>query len=142
MSRALRPGLVHESENHAKEFEMLKESVAFSGYSADDIPAAKRFYEEVLGLEVAEEMGGLSLKLATGGAHFIYPKDDHEPASFTVLNFPVDDLEATIDALTGRGVAFERYEGTDERGIQRGWGPAIAWFADPAGNICSVLTPS
>ena len=121
---------------------MFKDSKAFSGYSSNDIPAAKRFYGETLGLNVTDEMGGLGLHLAGGGEVFIYPKDDHEPATFTVLNFAVDDIEAAVDELTAAGVAFERYDGfdQDEKGIARGdEGPAIAWFKDPAGNILSVL---
>jgi len=121
---------------------MFKDSKAFSGYSANDIPAAKQFYGETLGLNVTDEMGGLGLHLAGGGEVFIYPKDDHEPATFTVLNFAVDDIEAAVDRLTEAGVAFERYDGfdQDDKGIARGdEGPAIAWFKDPAGNILSVL---
>ena len=121
---------------------MLKESKAFCGFSSNDIPACKRFYGETLGLDVTEEMGGLGLHFAGGGEVFIYPKDDHEPATFTVLNFPVDDIEAAVDRLTAAGVTFERYDGfnQDEKGIARGdEGPAIAWFKDPAGNILSVL---
>jgi catechol 2,3-dioxygenase-like lactoylglutathione lyase family enzyme len=121
---------------------MLKESKAFSGFSSNDIPACKRFYGETLGLDVTEEMGGLGLHFAGGGEVFIYPKDNHEPATFTVLNFPVEDIEAAVDRLTAAGVTFERYDGfdQDENGIARGdEGPAIAWFKDPAGNILSVL---
>lgn len=124
---------------------MLTKSEAFSGYSADDIPAAKRFYGEVLGLDLNERMGGVGLRLATGAQVFIYPKPNHEPATYTVLNFPVDDIEAVVDELTAKGVEFERYEGfqQDERGIATpdhpGQGPRIAWFKDPAGNILSVL---
>jgi catechol 2,3-dioxygenase-like lactoylglutathione lyase family enzyme len=121
---------------------MLKESKAFSGFSTNDIAACKRFYGETLGLDVSEEMGGLGLHLAGGGEVFIYPKDNHEPATFTVLNFPVEDIEAAVDRLTAAGVTFERYDGfdQDEKGIARGdEGPAIAWFKDPAGNILSVL---
>jgi catechol 2,3-dioxygenase-like lactoylglutathione lyase family enzyme len=121
---------------------MLKESKAFSGFSSNDIPACKRFYGETLGLDVTDEMGGLGLHFAGGGEAFIYPKDNHEPATFTVLNFPVDDIEAAVDHLTAAGVTFERYDGfdQDEKGIARGEeGPAIAWFKDPAGNILSVL---
>ncbi|SDR75049.1 Catechol 2,3-dioxygenase [Friedmanniella luteola] len=121
---------------------MLESSPAFSGFSTDDVDAARTFYADVLGLRVSEENGMLQLHLGGGHRVLVYPKPDHRPATFTVLNFPVDDLEATVDALAARGVAFEHYAGTDERGIQRGWGPPIAWFADPAGNICSVLTPS
>lgn len=121
---------------------MFKDSKAFSGFSSNDIPASKRFYGETLGLNVSEEMGGIGLHLAGGGEVFIYPKDDHVPATFTVLNFPVDDVEAAVDRLTEAGVRFEHYEelGTDEKGIVRGGeGPTIAWFKDPAGNILSVL---
>jgi len=120
---------------------MLKDSKAFSTFSADDIPRAKQFYGETLGLDVADEMDGLALHLAGGGEVFVYPKDDHEPASFTVLNFPVDDIDQAVDELTEAGVEFERYEGMelDEKGIYRGEGPTIAWFKDPAGNILSVI---
>ena len=121
---------------------MLKDSKAFSGFSVDDIPRAKQFYGETLGLNVSEESAGLGLHLGGGGEVFIYPKDDHVPATFTVLNFPVDDVEQAVDELTQKGVRFERYEGelqTDEKGIFRGEGPTIAWFKDPAGNVLSVL---
>ena len=121
---------------------MFKDSKAFSGYSSNDIPAAKQFYGETLGLNVTDEMGGLGLHLTGGGEVFIYPKEDHVPATFTVLNFPVDDIGAAVDKLAAAGVAFERYDGfdQDEKGIARGdEGPAIAWFKDPAGNILSVL---
>ena len=124
---------------------MFKDSKAFSGFSSNDIPASKRFYGETLGLDLSEEMGGLGLHLAGGGEVFIYPKDNHVPATFTVLNFPVDDIEAAVDALTEKGVEFQKYEGedfaTDEKGIMRQGGPLIAWFTDPAGNILSVLQP-
>jgi len=123
---------------------MFKDTKAFSGFSANDIEAAKRFYGETLGLSVSEEMGGLGLHLGGGGEVFVYPKDDHAPASFTVLNFPVEDIDAAVDRLTKAGVRFEHYSGeieTDEKGIarSRGEGPNIAWFKDPAGNILSVL---
>jgi catechol 2,3-dioxygenase-like lactoylglutathione lyase family enzyme len=121
---------------------MLKDAKAFSGFSVDDIPRAKQFYGETLGLNVSEEPAGLGLQLAGGGVVFIYPKEDHVPATFTVLNFPVDDVERAVDELTQKGVRFERYEGelqTDEKGIFRGEGPTIAWFKDPAGNVLSVL---
>ena len=120
----------------------LKESHAFSGFSSNDIPAAKRFYGETLGLDVTEDMGLLNVRYAGGGRGVIYPKPDHQPATFTVLNFPVDDIEAAVDELTAAGIAFERYPGMnqDERGIARDSdGPKIAWFKDPAGNILSVL---
>ena len=121
---------------------MFKDSKAFSTFSSNDIPASKRFYGETLGLDVSDEMGGLGLHLAGGGQVFVYPKDDHVPATFTVLNFPVDDIDAAVDELTAAGIRFERYEGfdQDEKGIMRsGEGPTIAWFKDPAGNILSVL---
>ena len=121
---------------------MFKDSKAFSGFSSNDIPASKRFYGETLGLDVSEEMSGLGLHLGGGGEVFIYPKDNHVPATFTVLNFPVEDIEDVVDRLTEAGVSFERYGGfeQDEKGIARGSeGPAIAWFKDPAGNILSVL---
>ena len=120
---------------------MFKNSHAFSGFSSNDIPKAKEFFGQTLGVEVTEENGMLTLHLAGGGNVLIYPKDNHEPATFTVLNFPVDDIDQAVDKLTNAGIAFERYEGMDqdERGIMRGNGPAIAWFKDPAGNILSVL---
>jgi catechol 2,3-dioxygenase-like lactoylglutathione lyase family enzyme len=127
---------------------MLGESKAFSGFSVDDTATARAFYEGVLGLEVSDEgMGGLiGLHLATGAVVLVYPKGDaHQPATFTVLNFPVDDIEAAVDGLAERGVTFERYPeigSADERGIHRGGdigGPDIAWFTDPAGNILAVM---
>ena len=120
---------------------MFKDSKAFSTFSANDITRAKQFYGETLGLNVSDEMGGLALHLAGGGEVFIYPKDDHAPATFTVLNFPVDDIDAAVDKLVSAGIEFERYEGMelDEKGIHRGEGPTVAWFTDPAGNILSVL---
>jgi catechol 2,3-dioxygenase-like lactoylglutathione lyase family enzyme len=120
---------------------MLRDSHAFSGFSSDDIARAKEFYGQTLGLEVTEENGMLNLHLAGGGSVLIYPKPDHQPASFTVLNFPVPDVDQAVDDLTTAGVRFERYEGAsqDERGVSRGGGPSIAWFKDPAGNILSVL---
>jgi catechol 2,3-dioxygenase-like lactoylglutathione lyase family enzyme len=120
---------------------MLKDSHAFSGFSSNDIPKAMEFYANTLGLEVTEQNGMLTLNLAGGGKVLIYPKDDHEPASFTVLNFPVKDIDAAVDGLTKAGVEFERYEGAgqDERGIAREYPPPIAWFKDPAGNILAVL---
>ena len=124
---------------------MFENSKAFSGFSVDDVPRAKAFYRETLGLNVSEdgEHGLLFLHLAGDRDTLIYPKPDHIPASFTVLNFPVDDIDAAVEELTARGVSFERYEGTemetDEKGIFRGGGPYIAWFKDPAGNVLSVL---
>ncbi|MGH8327414.1 MAG: VOC family protein [Steroidobacteraceae bacterium] len=121
---------------------MLENSPGFSGYSVDDIPAAKQFYGEILGLRVSESNGLLTLHLPGDRETLIYPKGErHEAATFTVLNFPVDDIERTVDELAARGIEFERYEGMeqDTRGIARGGGPLIAWFTDPAGNILSVL---
>lgn len=121
---------------------MLTASHGFSGFSSNDIPAAKAFYADTLGLEVEEDNGMLTLVLAGGGRVLIYPKDDHVPASYTCLNFPVGDIDTVVDALSERGITMERYDGMaqDERGIARGeGGPPIAWFLDPAGNICSVL---
>jgi catechol 2,3-dioxygenase-like lactoylglutathione lyase family enzyme len=127
---------------------MFHDSQAFSGFSTDDIDAAERFYRDTLGVETKrDEMGALELHLATGGHVFIYPKDDHQPATFTVLNFPVDDIDAAVDALTAKGVALENYDSgpmqADAKGIYRGravdMGPDIAWFKDPAGNILSVI---
>lgn len=126
---------------------MLKDSKAFSGFSVLNIDEAKTFYQDVLGLEIGQEMMGMfELKLATGGSVMVYPKDDHTPATFTVLNFPVGDIDEVVDALTEKGVTFERYEGftQDEKGISRSSkpedGPSIAWFTDPSGNILSVLS--
>lgn len=120
---------------------MFSDSNAFSGFAASDIEQAREFYAGTLGIEVTEENGMLTLHLAGGTSVLVYPKPDHTPAEFTVLNFPVDDVEAAVDVLMERGVAFEIYEGSpqDEKGIMRGNGPDIAWFRDPAGNILSVL---
>jgi catechol 2,3-dioxygenase-like lactoylglutathione lyase family enzyme len=122
---------------------MLEKSKAFSGFSANDIQRAKEFYGRTLGLEVSESHGLLNLHLAGGTTVLIYPKPNHVPATFTVLNFPVDSVDKAVDELTKRGVRFEIYDEpelqTDERGIFRGGGPVIAWFKDPAGNILSVL---
>ena len=122
---------------------MFGNTKAFSGFAVDDIEKAKQFYAETLGLEVTEENGMLTLHIAGDRPTLVYPKPNHTPASFTILNFPVDDIESTIDQLTARGVVFERYEGTpaatDGKGIFRGGGPLIAWFTDPAGNVLSVV---
>ncbi len=122
---------------------MLRKSKAFSGFSVNDLEEAKAFYSGVLGLEVISlEMGLLAIQLAGGSEVILYPKPDHTPATFTVLNFPVDDIEEAVDGLRAEGVRFEQYEGaikTDEKGICRTGSPLIAWFKDPAGNILSVL---
>jgi predicted enzyme related to lactoylglutathione lyase len=123
---------------------MLGSSAAFSGFSSNDIEAAKRFYGETLGVDVSEDNGILNLNLAGGQRVIIYPKDNHEPATFTVLNFEVPDIDAAVDDLTSRGVAFEHYDaaGQDAKGIARQYPPPIAWFKDPAGNILSVIQTS
>jgi catechol 2,3-dioxygenase-like lactoylglutathione lyase family enzyme len=124
---------------------MLNDAKAFSSVSVNDLSAAKSFYSEVLGLKVDEMAEGLSLQLAGGGAVFLYPKPNHEPATFTVLNFQVDDVDQAVAELKKRGVQFEHYDmpdlKTDDQGISRGdnRGPTIAWFKDPAGNILSVV---
>ena len=120
---------------------MFENTRAFSGFSVDDVPEARKFYGETLGLRVSEEYGMLSLHIAGERDILVYPKPDHTPATFTILNFPVDDIEKAVDDLAERGVRFERYDdsNTDEKGIYRGQGPLIAWFKDPAGNILSVL---
>lgn len=120
---------------------MFGDSRAFSGFSVDDITAAKRFYGETLGLDVSEEYGMLTLHLAGGGEVLVYPKPNHVPATFTILNFPVDDIEKAVDELSARGVDFPSFEGldVDEKGIFRGGGPLIAWFTDPAHNVLAVI---
>lgn len=118
---------------------MLGSAPTFSGYSVDDIAAARLFYEDALGVAVTEDNGMLVLHTPGDRTTVLYPKPDHQPATFTVLNFQVDDVEATVDELTGRGVVFEKYDWVDEKGINRRGGPLIAWFKDPAGNILSVL---
>jgi catechol 2,3-dioxygenase-like lactoylglutathione lyase family enzyme len=121
---------------------MFANTKAFSGFAVDDLEKAREFYGETLGIETSEEHGLMTLKLAGGERPtLVYPKPDHEPASYTVLNFPVDDIEHAVDELVARGVSFEHYDGAgqDERGIFRRQGPPIAWFRDPAGNILSVL---
>ncbi len=122
---------------------MLKDSKAFSGFSVDDIQKAKEFYGQTLGLKVSESHGLLTLHFAGGNNVLIYPKPNHAPATFTILNFPVGNVDKAVDELAKRGVRFEIYNTpdikTDEKGIMRGKGPTIAWFKDPAGNIFSVL---
>jgi catechol 2,3-dioxygenase-like lactoylglutathione lyase family enzyme len=120
-------------------FESVK---AFSGFAVDDVPKAREFYGETLGLRVTEEYGMLQLHIIGGVDILVYPRPDHTPAAFTILNFPVNDIETAVDQLDQRGVRFERYDGlgeADDKGIYRGQGPDIAWFKDPAGNILSVL---
>ena len=122
---------------------MLKDSHAFGGFSVDDLEAAKEFYGETLGLEVSDNEQGLMVSLLGSNGVFVYEKEDHVPASFTILNFPVDDIDAAVDELAAAGIVFEHYDGmTDDKGIARGLevnrGPSIAWFKDPAGNFLSV----
>ena len=121
---------------------MFKDTKAFSGFAVPDVAAAEAFYRDTLGIETSTEYGLLTLHLA-GGARptLVYPKPDHTPAGYTILNFPVEDIDAAVDALTERGVTMQRYDGMaqDERGIMREGGPYIAWFTDPAGNVLSVL---
>jgi predicted enzyme related to lactoylglutathione lyase len=120
---------------------MLADSSAFSGFAVDDIERARAFYGDTLGLKTSESNGLMTLHLAGDRPTLVYAKPDHRPATYTVLNFPVDDIASTVDALAERGVQFIRYDGfdQDERGIMRSGGPYIAWFTDPAGNILSVL---
>jgi catechol 2,3-dioxygenase-like lactoylglutathione lyase family enzyme len=122
---------------------MFENVKALSGFAVDDLPKAKEFYGQTLGLRMSEEHGLLRLHIAGGTDIIVYPKADHTPATFTILNFPVDDIESAVDQLAERGVRFERYDAmaadTDDRGVFRGGGPYIAWFKDPAGNILSVL---
>lgn len=124
---------------------MLKTKQAFSGFAVDNLAKARTFYAETLGLTVNNEGAGLRLQVPGGYTVFVYPRDNHQPATFTILNFEVEDIDEAVDELTSRGVQFERYEGipTDEKGILRGIsqqrGPDIAWFKDPAGNILAVL---
>jgi catechol 2,3-dioxygenase-like lactoylglutathione lyase family enzyme len=124
---------------------MFRNTKAFSGFSVNDIQKAKEFYSETLGLQVTETHGLLSLHLAGGTTILVYPKPNHIPATFTILNFPVADIEEAVDQLSRKGVRFERYDGdlkTDDKGVFRGGGPLIAWFKDPAGNVLSVLEES
>ncbi len=126
---------------------MFTATPAFSSFSSNDIEGSKRFYGEILGLPYEESMGGLSLTLAGGGRVYVYPKENHEPATFTVLNFEVDDIDAAVDRLNANGVPTKIYSDdlfpSDEKGIVRGgpeFGPDIAWFRDPAGNVLAVLS--
>jgi catechol 2,3-dioxygenase-like lactoylglutathione lyase family enzyme len=125
---------------------VFKNTKAFSGFSVDDLERAKQFYGQTLGLEVSEDSEGLELHIANGGRIFVYQKSNHVPATFTILNFPVDNVDRAVDELSRRGVRFEVYDQgelkTDKRGIFTGGGPKIAWFKDPAGNFLSVLEAS
>ena len=120
---------------------MFANTKAFSGFAVDDLEAARAFYEETLGLKTSEQYDLLTLHLAGDRDTLVYPKPDFVPATYTILNFPVDDIDEVVDQLAARGVSFERYDGfdQDEKGVFRGEGPYIAWFKDPAGNVLSVL---
>lgn len=124
---------------------MFNDAKIFSGFSVNDLQKAKQFYGDILELQITEEaMGILKLHLPGGSEVIIYPKPNHIPATFTILNFQVKNIESTVVELISRGLTFERYDGfnADDKGIHRGYGPSIAWFKDPAGNILSVLEPS
>ena len=120
---------------------MFADSKAFSGFAVDDVSKAREFYGDTLGLRTSEENGLLTLHLASDRDTLVYPKPDHTPATYTILNFPVDDIDAAVDELAARGVEMQRFDGMeqDDRGIMRAGGPYIAWFTDPAGNVLSVL---
>lgn len=123
---------------------MFKNTKAFSSFSVDNLDSAKSFYTQTLGLDVKEQYGGLSVNIAGSSPLMVYQKDDHKPATFTVLNFPVDDIQRSVDELTSKGVTFEQYDTpdikTDEKGISK-WenGPSMAWFKDPAGNVFGLM---
>jgi catechol 2,3-dioxygenase-like lactoylglutathione lyase family enzyme len=141
MSSPVEPGLPFDDfpRNGGTMFEHTR---AFSGFAVDDLQKAREFYDGTLGLRVSEGNGDLTLHLAGDRDTFVYLKPDFEPATYTILNFPVDDIDAAVEQLNARGVRFERYDGAgqDEKGVSRsGPGPLIAWFKDPAGNILSVL---
>jgi catechol 2,3-dioxygenase-like lactoylglutathione lyase family enzyme len=123
---------------------MFKPKGAFSGFSVNDLEKARKFYADTLGLQVETEGIGLRLHLPGAGTAFAYPKNDHQPATFTILNFVIDNIDEAVDDLKSRGVSFARYQGApqDERGIMRKHGPPIAWFKDPAGNVLSVIEAS
>jgi catechol 2,3-dioxygenase-like lactoylglutathione lyase family enzyme len=120
---------------------MFANTKAFNGFAVEDLERAREFYGQTLGLRTSEQNGLLTLHLAGDRDTLVYPKPGHVPAGYTILNFPVEDIDAAVDALAARGVRFERYEGfdQDEKGISRGQGPSIAWFTDPSGNVLSVL---
>jgi catechol 2,3-dioxygenase-like lactoylglutathione lyase family enzyme len=123
---------------------MFENTKAFSGFAVDDVGKAREFYGDTLGLKTSEENGLLTLHIAGDRDTLAYPKEDHTPADYTILNFPVDDIDEAVDELASRGVSFERYDSfdQDDKGVWRGGGPNIAWFKDPAGNVLSVLEMS
>jgi catechol 2,3-dioxygenase-like lactoylglutathione lyase family enzyme len=136
--------LIRRIASQREELVMLADSKAYSGFAVDDIQKAQDFYGDTLGLKtsvLSEESGLITLHLADDRGTLVYQKADFTPATYTILNFPVDDIDEAVDELAARGVRFERYDGfdQDEKGISRGNGPSIAWFKDPAGNILSVL---
>jgi catechol 2,3-dioxygenase-like lactoylglutathione lyase family enzyme len=139
MNLRLQAGL--SQKNPAKERLMFANAKAFSGFAVDDLAQAREFYEDTLGLKTTEHNGLLTLHLAGDRPTLIYPKPNHRPADYTILNFPVDDIDEAVKRLAERGVRFERYDGfeQDENGVMREGGPYIAWFTDPAGNVLSVL---
>jgi predicted enzyme related to lactoylglutathione lyase len=144
MTSRRRAGLNERRSPDTEGAAMLADSKAYSGFAVDDAAKAKEFYGETLGLnisDISDEHGLLSLHLAGDRDVLIYSKPDHAPANYTILNFPVDDIDRAVEELAQRGVRFERYDGfdQDEKGIARGEGPQIAWFKDPAGNILAVL---
>ena len=118
---------------------MFADTKDFSGFAVDDVEKAREFYGGTLGLRTSVEYGIMTLHLVGGRDTIVYPKTDHVPATFTILNFPVPDIEETVDELTARGVEFEHYDFVDPKGINRQGGPLIAWFKDPAGNVLSVI---
>ena len=122
---------------------MLADARPFSGFAVKDVERARQFYGETLGLRVSESDGLLTLELAGGANVVVYPKPDHTPATFTILNFAVDDIDVAVNQLAASGITFQRYDGfdQDDKGVVRGGGPFIAWFTDPDGNILSVLQP-
>ena len=130
----------HHDYHQEQEGPLFDDSKSFASFSVKDLDEARTFYHETLGIDVIEEeMGVLGLNMGEDERVILYPKEDHEPASFTVLNFPVDNLERVMSELSERGVQFELYPGTDEKGVYHGDGPLMAWFKDPSGNILSVL---
>jgi catechol 2,3-dioxygenase-like lactoylglutathione lyase family enzyme len=131
---------IHEGSGMA----MFANTRAFSGFAVADLQAAQKFYGEVLGIATSERNGLMTLHLAGSRDTLVYPKPGHVPADYTILNFPVDDIDAAVDELSARGVLFERYDGLaqDSKGVSRGQGPDIAWFRDPAGNVLAVLHES
>jgi catechol 2,3-dioxygenase-like lactoylglutathione lyase family enzyme len=141
MSSGLPAGLNEESPGRKGAHIMFANTLAFSGFAVDDLEQARKFYGDTLGISTSEQYGLMTLHLAGGRDTLVYPKPGHTSATYTILNFPVDDIDQAVDELTARGVQFERYDGSaqDEKGISREGGPYIAWFRDPAGNILSVL---